>query len=528
MKKFELIIRLKLAFATIATLLGMNERDNCLNPVTLSEIDPVDIDLAETIELGAEEAESLAKHFRKATHESRRDVFALLHSLPHAIEDSDIGWKIFLLCLLAIVADLVVGPIQCVPIIMFTNLTTAPRALRMLIELFNPFRKLTGKRSRIRRPAVMEAVIPIGGMSVSTDLVDYCGGKIKVSGCDKLCVWLPFALVPVAIAANVPADVADALLAASPLALLVFCGKHKINNPRFVFRWDGTAFESADLELLELFKSRLPLAQAEILSFSEYIHAKKGRRERIVDGMADFFPTSHVGRFTKTLDADPEIRIWAAALSTLRELLRFAEKMDWCHHEVAQWVMLEAWQAVLPESAPTPPSENAVAVRADSVNVFWHFLEKLVRGNMHLITHTPRSDPHAIAEIHEFDGVNYLIFTRKRLVASYNVSLDQDGGAPISTANDGIALAHLLRENWGIHIRVESESDLSWRYAFYAKGNAPEGEKEKQPCIAIPFTALPNDLRAILSNGSDDGSSEGNPSPAARTIVEGRTEDLVN
>lgn len=429
----SLILRLKLAFADITALLGLDEQRNRLEPITAENVDPVDIDLAETVELGDAEAHKLAKRLRRATDDDRRNAFSTLLTLPSAIVSAALGWRVFLLCLLSNVADLVICAIPSLPVIAFTGLITAPRALRALAEAFNPFRELTGKKSQIQRPSTLEAVTPLGGMTVSSDPTDYFGGKVKVAGYGKLKTWLPLALVPTVVAANVPASITNALLAFSPLAQLIFCGALKINSSRFTFRWDGASFETFDLVFLDRAAAQMSIIQSEVLCFAEFIHAKEFRRNRIIEGMADFYPVAHSGRFTKILDATPEVRIWAAALSTLRELLRFAsDQAGWCSREEAERLLLEAWTAVLPESAPTPPSENAVAVRNDSAEAFWGFLTDYIRGHLPLIADEPRSRPDAFATLAVLDDQRYIVLPRGQLVSEYNAHLDRHGGAPLS------------------------------------------------------------------------------------------------
>ena len=522
----EILIKLRIAFAGITAPLSPNRQSNTLEPVSAEEVEPDEIDLAETVELGDVEASKYAKLLRKTASKARQNAFVTLIGLPRIIENNSIGWSMFLLCLLSVVADVVIGTLPSFPIIVLKGLTTAPRALRVIVEAFSPFRDLTGKKSRIKRPAIIEAATSLGSTSISTDPVDYFGGTVRVNGCGKLKAWLPPALVPIVVATNAPTAIASTLLASSPLALLIFCGSSKINSSRFTFRWDGTAFETFDLDFLDRVAAQMSIIQSELLCFAEFIRAKKGRRNRIIEGMADFYPVAHSGRFTKVLDANPEVRIWAAALSTLRELLRFAsDKAGWCSREEAERWLSDAWTAVLPESSPTPPSENVVAVRGDSVGVFWDFLTGYVRDHLPLIADKPRSDPAAIATLATFSDERYIVFPRRQLFAAYNTYLDQHGGAPLSDAKDGIELAHLLHDVWALPIRTERNNneeagdrgDLTWRYQFYAKGTAPDGQRDKLPCIAIPQPALPDELRGLLGSCSGHGLGEGNTPPSART-----------
>ena len=47
-------------------------------------------------------------------------------------------------------------------------------------------------------------------------------------------------------------------------------------------------------------------------------------------------------------------------------------------------------------------------------------------------------------------------------------------------------------------LRTEGK-DLSWRYAFYASGRAPQGQSDKLPCLSLPLAELPHEVLGKLA-----------------------------
>ena len=38
------------------------------------------------------------------------------------------------------------------------------------------------------------------------------------------------------------------------------------------------------------------------------------------------------------------------------------------------------------------------------------------------------------------------------------------------------------------------KADVTWRYAFYARGQAPQGQSDKLPCLSLPLAELPHEV----------------------------------
>ena len=50
----------------------------------------------------------------------------------------------------------------------------------------------------------------------------------------------------------------------------------------------------------------------------------------------------------------------------------------------------------------------------------------------------------------------------------------------------------------GVPLRTEGKG-TSWRYTFYDKGKAPQGQSDKLPCLSLPLTELPHEVRDKLT-----------------------------
>lgn len=51
----------------------------------------------------------------------------------------------------------------------------------------------------------------------------------------------------------------------------------------------------------------------------------------------------------------------------------------------------------------------------------------------------------------------------------------------------------------GVPLRTEGK-DTSWRYTFYDKGKAPQGQSDKLPCLSLPLTELPHEVLNQLTS----------------------------
>ena len=69
-------------------------------------------------------------------------------------------------------------------------------------------------------------------------------------------------------------------------------------------------------------------------------------------------------------------------------------------------------------------------------------------------------------------------------------------------------------------LRTEGK-DTSWRYTFYAKGQAPQGQREKLPCLSLPLAELPHEVLDKLAELFGDRFSSILPTIGEDTAPEG-------
>lgn len=389
----------------------------------------------ERIELGKKQCKKSGSRLSKSKAKELGIAFHALMKAPRLLPNHTTGYKFLILCLLATVADLVVGKLPGTPIVVLEGLTTIPLALRSIVDCFVPFKKLKGD-GKIIRPSCLEAVVPIWAVQPSNDIIDYIGGWLKPHG-DKQPAWLPLFAVPVAIAPNVPDDVVKKILASSPLAMPIICGHRSISrSSRPVVNLPGKDFRSYSPKTVKKINKHMPLIRAQLFGFTRYIRKSEERREKLLDRMSKYYPMAHAGKYVTTLDEHPEVAIWAAGLAAFETLLVYAsdKKRKWLSKEEANQYLLEAWAAVLPESSPEPPSPESasISVRWDSLPVFWTFVrEYLEHYRDHIAARDTKCVADTVAAVRVTKGEDHLVFPRAQLTKSYTDYVHaHDGSVP--------------------------------------------------------------------------------------------------
>lgn len=472
---------------------------------TNDTFDPYDT-YDEPMVLGDKQCQKSESRLSKSKAKECRAAFHALLKAPRLLPNRTTGWKFLIQCLLAAMAGIVTAKIPGTPIVVLEGLTTIPVALRTLANCFTPFKKLKGD-GKIARPSCLESIVLMGSVQPSNDIADYIGGWLKPYG-DKQPAWLPLFAVPVVIAPNVPDAIVKTILTSSPLAMPILCGKRSIKSSRPIIHLSGEDFRSYDPEVIKKLDKHMPLIRAQLLSFAKYIRASEKKREKLLETMPRYYPVAHAGKYVTTLDEHPEVVIWAAGLSVFEALLVYAsdKKRQWISKVDANQYLLEAWSAVLPESSPEPPSPESasVSVRWDSLPVFWTFVREYLEANRdHIGAPDAKYSADVVAGLQHTKGEEHLVFPRALLTKAYvDYIRAHDGSIP--EGNFELDLARKLKE-WDTGLRTEGD-DITWRYMFYAKGQAPKGEKDKLPCIGIPVRRLPEEIRELLLAGSDSDS----------------------
>ena len=120
--------------------------------------------------------------------------------------------------------------------------------------------------------------------------------------------------------------------------------------------------------------------------------------------------------------------------------------------------------------------------------MFDDFLPDYLRGNAARVVEEP-GHADTVARIHTVNKTTpSLTLPRAATFKAYAA-----GGEALADVD----LQRLLMEA-GVPLRTEGK-DLSWRYAFYARGRAPQGQSDKLPCLSLPLAELPHEVLGKLA-----------------------------
>ena len=434
----------------------------------------------------------------------------------HLIEDAASAATLILLLLLSRVMDLALLKLPGVPTILMGPAMVMPAPFKALARALCGPEEIQGKGWRIRRPTCIEAAIPIGATAPSTDLEQYLGGCYRDFYGGKRYLWLPLQNTASILAPNLPDAVSKTVISYSPLMIpMVFGTGKSLIGDRPVFKLDGTAFTIFEPELLSNLEKNTELIQLELESFITWFRAKKKQQRRWLDDANSFLPKSQHGQFIQH-SANTEDYTLALAISLFKRLLQFfiGDKRGWLTADEAQQFLLDYWHLVLPESAPLNSVEDdaqAGNCRWNNPLTFWTFLSGYIGEQAAMISaNGAPSKREAVGVLHRLPDGPYLVFPRRLLFKAYISWLqDRCGDIPEQGGRWETQLQIMIMD-WGVPIKSEGK-DVSWRFAFYRKGQAPDGLKEKLPCLAFPLTQLPPEVIAALKSAFGTAFAPWNP-----------------
>ena len=120
--------------------------------------------------------------------------------------------------------------------------------------------------------------------------------------------------------------------------------------------------------------------------------------------------------------------------------------------------------------------------------MFYDFLLAYLRDNADRVTEEP-GHTNTVARLHTVNKVTpSLTLPRATTFRVYAAG----GDAP---ADVGLQRALMVA---GVPLRTEGK-ETSWRYTFYDKGKAPQGQSDKLPCLRLPLTELPHEVLGKLA-----------------------------
>lgn len=469
---------------------------------------PVHPDLHGTAQAAGQPVELVptpSAHISSIKQKKLRQACVTLCRAYHLIEDAASVAKLILLLLLSRVMDLALPKLPGVPAILMGAVMVIPVPIKALARALCGPEEIQGEGWHIRRPSCIEAVMPLGAAAPSVDLEQYLGGYYRDFYSGKRHLWLPLQDTASILAPNLPSVVSRAVISYSPLMIpIVFETDKALIGDRPTFKLDGTAFTVFEPKLLSRLEKDSPLIHLELESFIMWFRAKKKRQRRWLNDANDFLPESQHGQFMQR-SANVEDYTLALAISLLKQLLQFfiEEKRGWLSANEAQQFLLDYWRLVLPESAPVNgvrDARQAGNCRWDDPLTFWSFLTTYISEHaVGLSADGAPVEQEIVGVLHRLSDVPYLIFPRSVLLQAYVSWLkDQSAGTP-EQGGRWVTTMQKVIMNWGVPIRTEGE-DISWRFAFYRKGQAPAGLKEKLPCLAFPIAQLPPEVITALES----------------------------
>lgn len=441
----------------------------------------------ERIDLAAKEDKLGAKASRKALRQ--------LLDFPNHLAEPQTGAKLLGLVMSAQAAPLyVVQAGTPLPSVQITNAYRMPDAVGDLLWAIQGSEKWSGDGWHLSRPWVVQARFRIGAALPETAVYRYAGGKLTTLMGEKKRFWAPYVGCAVAFAPDLPAPVRKAILKASPLILPISASAA---DRKLVVKLavNDLAYRSPDD--VPALRDASPV----IRRFVRWLE-KGGHAQRWVDAIR----ANGGGHNCSTAHGERELWLSALALVTLF--------LDWATHKAELLTEEEAtalkvqYAAWLHPDGPQPPVDDAVDLAQPKT--FYTFLLAYLRDNADRVTEEP-GHANTVARLHTVNKVApSLTLPRAATFKAYAAG----GEAPAD-----VDLQRVLMEA-GVSLRTEGK-DTSWRYTFYAKGQAPQGQREKLPCLSLPLAELPHEVLDKLAELFGDRFSSILPTIGEDTAPEG-------
>lgn len=420
----------------------------------------------ERIDLAAKEDKLGAKASRKALRQ--------LLDFPNHLAEPQTGAKLLGLVMSAQAAPLyVVQAGTPLPSVQITNAYRMPDAVGDLLWAIQGSEKWSGDGWHLSRPWVVQARFRIGAALPETAVYRYAGGKLTTLMGEKKRFWAPYVGCAVAFAPDLPAPVRKAILKASPLILPISASAA---DRKLVVKLavNDLAYRSPDD--VPALRDASPV----IRRFVRWLE-KGGHAQRWVDAIR----ANGGGHNCSTAHGERELWLSALALVTLF--------LDWATHKTELLTEEEAtalkvqYATWLHPDGPQPPVDDAVDLAQPKT--FYTFLLAYLRDNADRVTKEP-GHTNTVARLHTVNKVTpSLTLPRAATFEAYAAG----GEAPTDVDLQRALMAA------GVPLRTEGK-DPSWRYAFYARGQAPQGQSDKLPCLSLPLAELPHEVLSQLTS----------------------------
>lgn len=414
-----------------------------------------------------------AKEDKLSTKASRKALRHLL-DFPNHLAEPQTGAKLLGLVTLAQAASLYkVQAGTPLPSVQIVGMLRLPESVGDLLRAIQGPEKWSGDGWHLRRPWLIQPLIRIGAASLETNTYKYVGGKAMRPYGLRVKFWAPYAGCAVAFAPDLPAPVRKAILKVSPLILPISASTA---DRQLVVKLavNELAYRSPD--------DRPPLRDASpvVRRFIRWLEKEK-HAQRWVDAIR----ANGGGHSCSTAHGERELWISVLALVTL--FLDWAARKAGLLTEAEATALKVQYAKWLHPNGPQPPVDGAVDLTQPAV--FYDFLLDYLRDNAARVVEEP-GHADTVARIHMVNrGTPSLTLPRAATFEAYAAG----GEAPTDVDLQRALMAA------GVPLRTEGK-DTSWRYAFYARGQAPQGQSDKLPCLSLPLAELPHEVLSQLTS----------------------------
>ena len=459
-----------------------------MNPATGS-LSPTDANVKPT-----EHIDLAAKADKLGTKASRKALRQLL-DFPNHLAEPQTGAKLLGLVTLAQAAPLyVVQAGTPLPSVQIVGMLRLPESVGDLLRAIQGSEKWSGDGWHLHRPWVIRPLYRVGASGPETSVYRYAGGKLTALVGEKKRFWAPFAGCAVAFTPDLPNQVRQAVLKVSSLAVPISASAA---DRQLVVKMavEDLAYRSPDD--VPALRDASPVVRR----FVRWLE-KGGHAQRWVDAIR----ANGGGRSCSLMRGEREL--WIAALALVILLLDWAARKAGLLTEAEAEVLKNQYTAWLYPDGSQPPVDGAVDLT--QAEIFYRFLVAYLGNNAnHVIEGPGRAD--TIARIHTVNKTTpSLTLPRAATLEVYAADREAPGDVELQRA---------LAEA-GVPFRSE-KADVTWRYSFYARGQAPQGQREKLPCLSLPLAELPHEVLNQLTSLFGDQFGSILPTTGEDTAPEG-------
>lgn len=439
---------------------AMNAATGSLSPTDAN------VKSAERIDLAAKEDKLGAKASRKAIRQ--------LLDFPNHLAEPQTGAKLLGLVMSAQAAPLyVVQAGTPLPSVQITGMLRLPESVGNLLRAIQGSEKWSGDGWHLRRPWLIQPLIRIGATSLETNTYRYVGGKAVQPYGPRVKFWAPYADCAVAFAPDLPAPVRKAILKASPLTMPISASAA---DRQLVVKLAVNELAYRSPDDVPALRDASPVVRRFVRWLEKGKHAQQWVDAIRANGGGYNCSTAHGER-----------ELWISVLALVTLFLDWAtRKAELLTEEEATALEVQYAEWLHPDG-PRAPTDGAVDLAQPKA--FYTFLLAYLRDNADRVTKEP-GHTNTVARLHTVNKVTpSLTLPRAATFEAYAAG----GEAPTDVDLQRALMAA------GVPLRTEGK-DTSWRYAFYARGQAPQGQSDKLPCLSLPLAELPHEVLSQLTS----------------------------